>query len=62
MELSGNNLRLTGTNSRWFQLFVWTAPYLRNEKLKNKVADIQSALDAENRNILMWNINNGLHQ
>jgi hypothetical protein len=62
MEYSGNNLRLTGTNSRWNQLFRWTAPYLRNEKQQNKVADVQGAHDSENRNILMWNLNKGVHQ
>jgi len=62
MDMQGNNLRLRGTNSRWFQLFKWQAPFLMNEKQTNKVADIQSGHDSENRDILMYNKHGKINQ
>lgn len=62
MDMQGSNLALRVTNSRWFQLFKWTAPYLRNEKQNKKVADIRGAQDSENNNILMWNQHRGINQ
>jgi hypothetical protein len=62
MDMQGNNLRLRTTNSRWFQMFKWTNPYLANFKQTNKVADIQGAHDSENRDVLMWNLHRGINQ
>jgi hypothetical protein len=53
LSQEGANLRCRTMTSRWFQLFKWRAPFLHNEKENTKVADVQSALDTENRQILM---------
>jgi len=61
LDKQGNNLTLRPTNSRWFQLFRMKGAFLTVEK-ENKVADIQSGLDNENRNILMWNKHGKINQ
>jgi hypothetical protein len=48
-------------NSRWFQLFRWTAPFLRNFKETDKVMDVSNAQDTENRDILMYKFNGKVH-
>jgi len=57
--MSGNNLIVTTTNSRWFQLFTYKNANIVNEK--GKVMDVSGARDAENQNIHMWNRHNGLN-
>jgi hypothetical protein len=41
---------------------VWRAPYLKQRKDRNKVMDITNAVDAENRDIIMYKNNGGKHQ
>jgi hypothetical protein len=50
MDMTNNDIRIAGTNSRWMQLFTWRAPYLANYKEKSKVVEV-SGQDTENRNI-----------
>lgn len=55
-----NNLKTESTNSRWYQLFRYNNANIVNEK--GKVLDVHSALDQENRQVIMWNKHNGLNQ
>jgi len=50
-----NNLYMTTTNARWFQLFRWQGNMLVNDK--GKVMTIQGDFDQENRNIIVENKN-----
>jgi hypothetical protein len=61
-SMEGTNLRCRTMNSRWFQLFKWTAPFLRNTKEQNKVMEVSGAADSENRDIYMSNYNGQRHQ
>lgn len=55
-----NNLKTMTTSSRWYQLFRYNNANIVNEK--GKVLDVHSALDEENRQVIMWNKHNGLNQ
>jgi hypothetical protein len=61
LDIQGNggstNIRCTTTNSRWWQLFRQDGAFIRNIK-NNKVVEVQSGIDAENRNIMV-NTGNG---
>jgi hypothetical protein len=61
MNIHGNNLNLSPTNSRWFQIFRYNNGYISVEKV-NKVMDVSSNRDVENQNIHMWKKHNGLNQ
>ena len=54
------NLQVWTTNSRWFQLFRFRNHYVVNER--GKVLDVHGGVDAENRNVIVWNRHNGLNQ
>jgi hypothetical protein len=64
LDIQGNggssNLRCTGTNSRWWQLFRYQDSFVVNER--GKVVEVQGNVDQENRNIGVNNKNNGIHQ
>ena len=49
------------TNSRWFQIFRMKGAFLTVEK-ENKVADVQSGLDNENRSVLMYKKHGKINQ
>jgi hypothetical protein len=56
----GQTLGMTTTNSRWWQIFRLDGAYIKNEK--GKVMDVHGGVDAENRNIIVWNRHKGLNQ
>jgi hypothetical protein len=64
LDIQGNggssNLRCTGTNSRWWQLFRYQDSYVVNER--GKVVEVQGTTDAENRNIGVNNKSNKIQQ
>lgn len=55
-----SNLQIWNTNARWFQLFRYRGAHIINER--GKVLDVHGGVDAENRNIIVWNKHNGLNQ
>jgi hypothetical protein len=57
LSMEGSNLRCRTLYSKWNQLFIWQAPFLRNRKETNKVMEVSGAVDAENRDIFMSNYN-----
>jgi hypothetical protein len=61
-SMEGTNLRCRTMNSRWFQLFRWSAPFLRNIKESNKAMEVANAVDAENRDIYMSNFHGRVEQ
>jgi hypothetical protein len=64
IEISGNgtssNLRVTTTNSRWWQLFRRRGAFIMNER--GKVMDVHGGRDEENRNVIVWKKHGGLNQ
>jgi hypothetical protein len=55
IQSNGNssNVRCTTTNSRWWQLWRLDGTFIRNIK-NSKVLDVQGGVDAENRNIMVY--------
>jgi hypothetical protein len=65
MEIQSNggssNLRTTSTiNSRWWQLFRLDGAFIVNER--GKVLDVSGGVDAENRNIIVYNRHGKINQ
>jgi NADPH-dependent glutamate synthase beta subunit-like oxidoreductase len=58
-SMTGNNLVITTTSARWFQLFRYQGSNIVNER--GKVMDISGNKDALNQNIHMWKKHNGLN-
>jgi hypothetical protein len=54
------NLRVTTTNSRWWQMFKMEGNFLTNIQ-NRKVMDVSGNRDAENQNIHMWKKHGGLN-
>jgi len=60
--MAGHYLYTRGTSSRWFQLFRYEedTEHIVNER--GKVLDVQSALDMENRRIILHRAHKGDNQ
>jgi hypothetical protein len=55
-----SNLRVTTTNSRWWQMFRLKGTFITNER--GKVMDVSGNRDKENQNIIVWKKHGGLNQ
>jgi hypothetical protein len=58
--MNGNNLLLTTTNARWFQLFRYKNSFIVNER--GKVVEVQGNVDSEGRNIVVGKKHNNRNQ
>jgi hypothetical protein len=56
-SMESTNLRCKTLQSRWYQIFKWQAPFLRNNKENGRVMEVHGGVDTENRDIVMSTFN-----